>query len=81
MGGNGKGIKRKHVIYDSDLIGEIWREIIGFDGYEISNLGRVKSLPKHIKSPIILHHVIDKDGYIRVIIQKIKNRKYGEYIN
>lgn len=68
----GKGSKRKHIIYDSDLPGEAWKEITDYNGYEVSNHGRVKSLPKHLKNTIILHHAIDKDGYHRVVIRKNK---------
>lgn len=32
----------KDVIF-SDLYGEVWKDITGFDGYQISNLGRVRS--------------------------------------
>ena len=28
------------------LMNEIWKSIVGFDGYEVSNFGRVKSLYK-----------------------------------
>lgn len=78
MSGNGRFIKRNHIIYDSDLPNEIWKSIEGYDGYEVSNLGRVKSLPKHLKNPIILHYALDKDGYHRVVIYKNKKaEKFG----
>ena len=32
-------------------MGEIWKDINGYEGYyQVSNLGRVKSLPRIIKS-------------------------------
>lgn len=50
---------------------EIWKSIIGFEYYEISDLGRVKSLSRKIKTgrgyrttkDIILTNNIHKDGY------------------
>jgi hypothetical protein len=57
-----------------DLENEIWKPIIGYEGlYEISNLGRVKSLPKKSKSPtghpsirkqMIRKQNYDKAGYL-----------------
>lgn len=53
-----------------DLENEIWKDIEGFEGYyEISNYGRVKSLPKtmgnknHLSPVRILKVKIDKYGY------------------
>ena len=37
-------------IYDSDLPGEEWASAFGYDGlYEISNMGRVKSLSRYVQ--------------------------------
>lgn len=44
---------------------EIWRRFRDTD-YEVSNLGRVKSLKK--KKPLIMKPGVDKDGYFRVDI-------------
>ena len=41
---------------------EIWKPIIGFKGYEISNLGRVKSFKS--KEPIIKKATLNRDGYL-----------------
>ena len=43
---------------------EIWKTIPGFEHYEVSNKGRVKSL-KYGKERI-LKNSIDKDGYYRI---------------
>ena len=50
---------------------EIWKEIEGFKDYEISNLGRVKSL-KYNKERI-LKAVINTDSYLTVCLSK-KNK-------
>lgn len=54
------------------MIGEIWRDIKGYEGlYQISNLGRVKSLPKrhsHKETYILKPSCIK--GYLRVFLTK-----------
>lgn len=49
---------------------EIWKDILGLEGrYQISNLGRVKSL----------HRIIDYDNKQRVVIERIlKNSPHGD---
>lgn len=55
-----------------DLEGEIWKDIQGYDGYyQVSNLGRVKSLSRdvfygmgyYLKNEKILKPTMRKDGY------------------
>lgn len=43
----------KHaVLYDEDLPGEEWASAYGYDGlYEVSNMGRVKSLSRYVERP------------------------------
>lgn len=41
---------------------EIWKPIIGLDKYEISNLGRVKTLKG--KEPLIKKDTLNRDGYL-----------------
>lgn len=56
---------------------EIWKKIEGFENYEISNLGIVKSLSREskfgnsyiISKEIILKHWIDKKGYSYVTLR------------
>lgn len=52
---------------------EIWKDIKDYEGlYQVSNLGRVKSLRKNI----VLKSFISNRGYLRVVLQKdceIKN--------
>jgi hypothetical protein len=65
---------------------EIWKDIINYPGYQISNLGRVKSLPRQIKygknhsiprdiPETILKTRIDKGGYELVALGSKSNHK------
>lgn len=59
---------------------EIWKDIKGYEGlYQVSNLGRVKSLERLAKSNNNNYRIVkekflkkyeDKDGYIRVSLNK-----------
>lgn len=50
---------------------EIWRDVIGYEGlYQVSNLGRVKALPKRGHKSLIMKQTIKKDGYIRIQLSK-----------
>lgn len=62
-----------------NLPGEIWRDVIGYEGlYQVSNMGRVKSLSKYrrtiheyISKPIILSpRARDRKGYLAVALNK-----------
>lgn len=65
------------------LDGEEWRDIEGFDGYQVSNMGRVKSLDRIVQCGsstrripgLILKIRKDKDGYDTV---GFKKGKYGK---
>lgn len=47
-------------------LNEVWKDIEGYEGlYQVSNLGRVKSLKKNI----IRKQVLGKDGYLRVTLK------------
>ena len=47
---------------------EIWKDVIGYEGlYQVSNLGRVKSLFRYKK---ILKRFEDNKGYLRVTLYK-----------
>ena len=60
---------------------EEWRKIEGFDGYEVSSLGAVRSWrPIRNKAPVpttprLLRQQKDKDGYRRVVLFK-DNKRY-----
>jgi hypothetical protein len=70
------------------MIEEVWKDIKGYEGlYQVSNLGRVKSLERTIKHKTcyggfyhvkgkILKPKIDKDGYFRIGLKKDKIKKY-----
>lgn len=58
---------------------EIWKDIIGYEGlYQVSNLGRVKSLSNNFsrKEKILKNHK-NSGGYLRVVLNK--NRKAKRY--
>ena len=57
---------------------EIWKDIPQYEGlYMVSNLGRVKSLPKlRCKSEKILKNKITKDGYYETSLSKNGKAKY-----
>lgn len=59
---------------------EEWKDILNYEGlYQISNLGRVKSLPKdshnQYNTERILKPFVGKDNYSRVILTKSKKHK------
>lgn len=59
---------------------EVWRDVINYEGYYmVSNLGRVKSLPRNgtISSERILKpNVLRPSGYCQVSLQKHGKRTY-----
>ena len=57
---------------------EIWKDIKGYEGlYQVSNIGRVRSLKRNNTDGKILKQCINKDGYLRVDLSKnnIKSTK------
>ena len=46
---------------------EIWKDIDGFTGYQVSNFGRIKSLKKP-NAPIIMKQQLSRKGYAHVHI-------------
>ena len=53
---------------------EVWKDIEGYEGlYQVSNLGRVKSLPRHgtrSDQPTVLSQSKSDKGYLRVCLTK-----------
>lgn len=56
---------------------EMWMPVNGFESlYEVSNMGRVRSLPRKTTRGKILKPSIDKDGYYRVNLVDDGRSKY-----
>ena len=48
------------------MINEVWKDIVGYEGlYQVSNLGRIKSLPRQILSGIYYSNVRTTDEIIK----------------
>ena len=68
-----------------DMEGEVWKDVVGYEGlYQVSNLGRVKSLdryviisdiPRYRKSKIRVQ-MPSHNGYRRVQVSKEGKTKY-----
>lgn len=57
--------------YNDEIeIGEIWKNIKGFPNYQVSNLGRVRSIPREKTKGGILKECISKTGYVYVNLYK-----------
>lgn len=61
---------------------EVWKDIKDYEGlYQVSNLGRVKSLARvtknqHSNNEIIKKQIIDKNGYLLVGLSNKKGKLY-----
>ena len=69
-------INSEHKIKSEQMKNEIWKPVKDFEGlYEVSNLGRVKSLvkPWHIKETIKSQRLDLKNGYLYVALYNKKN--------
>ena len=55
-----------------NLEGEEWRDIVGYENYQVSNMGRVKSLNyNHTKQEKILSQFLNnRIGYLQVVLYK-----------
>lgn len=54
---------------------EIWKDILGYEGlYQVSNLGRIKSLKKKREDVIVKQHI--KRGYYEICLKKKKPYKW-----
>lgn len=63
---------------------EVWKDVVGYEGlYKVSNLGRIKSLPKRKFTPSASFFAVEricipreyKGGYLRVSLSKNKKQK------
>lgn len=53
---------------------EVWKDVVGYEGrYQVSNLGRVKSLPRYKTNGCMRKLLLDKYGYrvVRLTINKV----------
>ena len=65
----------KYYLKENDLDGEIWKNIIDFEKYSVSNFGRIKNN----ETGYILKGGFDKDGYKQVTLCK-NNKQYNRRI-
>lgn len=81
-------VKKQNVI--SDLPGEIWKDIQGFEGvYSVSNFGRVKSMSRLTKkvvhgnmyftSEIIIKQHPQGTGYLKVTLKESLSKGYKNF--
>lgn len=59
---------------------EIWKDVIGYEGfYQVSNLGRVRSLDRYVLNKFVKGKILtpktDKDGYLQICLYN-NGRKY-----
>lgn len=71
----------RHIKFSGDFKDEIWKDIVGYeDIYEVSSLGRVKSLPKQRGTAFVGSFLLspknNRDGYLCVSLNKNKNKKH-----
>lgn len=67
------------MLYNSFMEKEVWKSVVGYEGfYEVSSLGRVKSLPRNgtVSTGRVLCPELDKNGYLRVLLQKNGDKKH-----
>lgn len=55
---------------------EIWKDIVGYDGYKVSNLGRVRG-----RKGWLLNPYITKDGYETVSLYKSKTEHISNRVS
>lgn len=83
------GIDIKNPIYDYD--GEVWKDIVGYEGeYQVSNYGRVKSLPRTITqagySRTVCGNLMSAKrnngcGYINILLCKGEDGQESKYVH
>lgn len=82
-------IKHWHILSIEDLPGEIWKPIIGFDCYVVSNFSRIKSLSRLVKHPFNTQRLIptrilkqhpNSHGYLSVHLSGSRRGSYATHI-
>lgn len=66
-----------------NLEGEEWRAVVGYEGrYEVSNMGRVKSLDRQRRQhPLFRLHPDAKDGYVRINLRDGDGKCHAAYVH
>ena len=62
---------------------EIWKPVVGYEGYyEVSNMGKVKRLPKNnvVNERILKLHTNNHNGYVYASLSK-DNKKYTKRVH
>ena len=56
---------------------EIWKPVVGFEGlYEVSNMGRVKSIPRKNTKGGLLKQYVDRYGYFKDVLYERNKPHY-----
>lgn len=64
---------------EKNFIEEVWKQIEGYPNYEVSNMGRVRSLNYHREKRVqILNRVIHPNGYDRITLCKDGKKKLAQ---
>ena len=57
---------------------EVWKQIDGYENYQISNFGRIKRLPsRYRKTEMIIRQMVNRYGYHRITLWK--NGQYKRF--
>lgn len=64
----------KILLKNNLIVGEIWKEILGYENYQVSNYGRIKT--KYLNEEILLRHCVNPgSGRLQVVLSKDNKSK------